>query len=370
LTAPFKSLAGCLALALAPIATATEVAAHPHVFVDAKASIVFDDQGRIDAVRNVWEFDEAFTAFAIQGLDTNGDGKLAAAELASLAQVNMDSLKDYDYFTYVVAGPAKHVFAAPTKYWLELHDSRLTLFFTLPLKDPVAVDGTATVEVFDPEYFVAFTFVKSHPVSLEGAPPGCTATYQPPHELDAGTMSALAAIPLEQHDLPPALLNAASALASVIQVNCPASAVTVAQAALTPPTPRLSPLDFSQAASAPATVVPTSAPAPPPTPEPPAPMVPAAPAAADAPAVPETAEADQPVVIADGNTQPSPAPDDRAQASVPKSGSTAAVAGAERGGAPAAAVLGPAGLIGAFATLLIAAGVCGLFLLRRVRRAQ
>jgi ABC-type uncharacterized transport system substrate-binding protein len=216
-----KALATAFGLMIAAIVGAGSAVAHPHVFVDAKAEVVFDPQGRITAVRNIWQFDEAFTAFAIQGLDADGDGKLSDAELAPLAKVNVDSLKEYDFFTYLVFGKDKHVFVPPTEYWLEFHGARLTLFFTLPLKQPVAVHGTATIEIFDPEYFVAFSFIKDKPVALDGPPAGCSATYRAPHELDASTMNALAAIPMEQHDLPPDLLNAASALASLITVKCP-----------------------------------------------------------------------------------------------------------------------------------------------------
>ncbi len=210
-----------LALAAWWIAGASPAAAHPHVFVDAKAEIVFNSAGEITAIRNIWQFDKAFTAFAVQGLDTNNDGKLSDAELKPLAKVNIDSLKEYDFFTYLLFGKPKHSFVTPTEYWLEFHNARLTLFFTLPLKEPVAVHGTATVEIFDPEYFVAFTFVKDHPVALDSPPAGCSATYRPPHELDASTMNALAAIPMEQHDLPPDLLSAAAALANVVLVKCP-----------------------------------------------------------------------------------------------------------------------------------------------------
>ena len=202
----------------------------------------------ISAVRNIWKFDEAFSAFAIQGLDKNHDGKLEASELAPLAKVNVTSLKRYDYFTYVISGPDKHPFLFPDKHHLEYANSRLTLFFTLPLKDPVPINGKATVEIFDPEYFVAFTFLKDRPVSLVNAPAGCTASYEPPHMLDASTMSALAAIPVAQHDLPPNLLNAAAALANVIHVDCPATApATVAQAQGGPPLPALSPDDSAHA---------------------------------------------------------------------------------------------------------------------------
>ena len=56
------------------------------------------------AVRNIWQFDEAFTAFAIQGLDADNDGKLSDDELAPLAKVNVDSLREYAFFTWLTAG--------------------------------------------------------------------------------------------------------------------------------------------------------------------------------------------------------------------------------------------------------------------------
>ena len=202
------------------LVTTLGAAAHPHIFVDARAELVFNDKGEITAVRNIWQFDDAFTAFAVQGLDANDDGELSDAELAPLAKVNVDSLQEYEFFTWLRIGKQSFPFVPPTEYWLEFHGGRLTLFFTLPLKAPVAVTSQATLEVFDPDYFVAFTFPKNLPVTLDGAPAGCTAAYHPPHKLDAATMAKLAAIPIEQHDLPPELEDAASALANLIRIDC------------------------------------------------------------------------------------------------------------------------------------------------------
>jgi len=194
--------------------------AHPHVFVDASEEIVFDPEGRMTAIRHIWQFDEAFTAFAIQGLDADGDGKLSDEELAPLAQVNVDSLKDYAYFTLLKVG-GKHVrVTAPSEYWLDFHDGRLTLFYTLPLEAPTAPGLHTTLEVFDPEYFVAFNFVKDKTIHLADAPANCKADFRPPHELDDATMARLAALPQDQRDLPEDLADAASSLASLITVKC------------------------------------------------------------------------------------------------------------------------------------------------------
>lgn len=199
---------------------ATAAEAHPHVFIDAKEEIVFDKDGKMSAVRHVWQFDAAFTAFAVQGLDTNGDGDLSDEELQPLAKVNVESLKDFHYFTRLKVNGERAPVDEPTEYWLDFHGGRLTLFYTLPLRKPVSPGASTTLEVFDPEYFVAFNFIAEQPITLADAPPNCKAHFQPPKELDAQTATMLAAIPADQRDLPPELAEAAAGLSSQITVDC------------------------------------------------------------------------------------------------------------------------------------------------------
>ena len=195
--------------------------AHPHVFVTARSAVLFDRQGRMTAIRHVWQFDPAFSAFASQGLDTNGDGKLSAAELAPMAKTNVKSLKYYGFFTWLSVGKHKIKLNEPDKYFLRDIGGLLTLYYELPLATPTPPGPKVTLEVFDPEYFVAFTFTKKDPITLYHAPPGCTAAYHAPHPLDAKIMGQLAAVPASQHDLPPALRDAAVGLANLIEISCP-----------------------------------------------------------------------------------------------------------------------------------------------------
>ncbi len=172
-------------------------------------------------IRHVWQFDPAFSAFASQGLDKNGDGKLDAAELAPLAKTNVKSLKYYGFFTWLTVGKKKISLKFPDKYFLRDRKGQLTLYYELPLATPAAPGRKTVLEVFDPEYFVAFTFAKKDPITLYHAPPGCKAEYRPPHPLDAKIMAQLAAVPASHRKLPPALEDAAVGLANLIGISCP-----------------------------------------------------------------------------------------------------------------------------------------------------
>jgi tRNA threonylcarbamoyladenosine biosynthesis protein TsaE len=214
----------CLAR-LAPFAIAVvasfavgAAAAHPHVLIDATAEIVFD-RGQLIAVRHVWRFDTTFTSIAIAGLDTNNDGQLSDAEFAPLASSYVEAFATVEFFTQLRADVVNNGFV-PTEPRLELRDGRLTLFYTLWLAAPVMVTAAATLVVYDPQYFFAFTYGDNPPVTLVGAPAGCTVAYRPPQQLDPATSYLLSMVPPDQQALSTPLKEAVDALANQITVTC------------------------------------------------------------------------------------------------------------------------------------------------------
>jgi ABC-type uncharacterized transport system substrate-binding protein len=178
---PHKS---ALALALPLLLAAAPALAHPHVQVTVRTVVVLDQRGEIEALRHAWTFDEAFSAFSTTGLDTNKDGKLDAGELADLAKINVESLTEYAFFSFLKTGAkktgAKAEFSPVTTYRLEHDGKNLTLHFTLPVSNARLPVKEARLEVYDPTYFVAFDFAKEQPVVIEGGTLACTAEIKPP----------------------------------------------------------------------------------------------------------------------------------------------------------------------------------------------
>ena len=146
--------------------------AHPHVWVTVSTEVVFSPDGRVAAVRHHWSFDEMFSTFATQGLDSDKDGKLSREALQGLADVNVGSIKEFDYYTRVELNGTRASFKEAVDHWLEYGGGVLTLHFTLPLQTP-AKTTTMEISVSDWSNYVDFKFVEQDPVRLLGAAPGC-----------------------------------------------------------------------------------------------------------------------------------------------------------------------------------------------------
>jgi ABC-type uncharacterized transport system substrate-binding protein len=176
-------------LLLAGVLAGTSAAqAHPHVWITAKSELIYAPDGSITGVRHAWTFDDMFSTYALQGLDTKVKGVYSHEELAPLAQTNVESLKEFGFFSFAKADGKKEKFEQPVDYFLEYNDGLLTLHFTLPLKTPVKAKALV-LDVFDPEFFIDFKFADTDPVRLVGAPGACRMKFQRPNDGTANAKS-------------------------------------------------------------------------------------------------------------------------------------------------------------------------------------
>jgi len=167
------------------LAAAGRADAHPHVWVTMTEELLYAPDGSVTGVHHAWTFDDMFSAFATQGVEQKTKGEFTREELAPLAKVNVESLKDYAYFTYARIDGKRHrdAFIDPTDYYLDYDpkETVLTLHFTLPFKEPVKAKALE-VEVYDPEFFIDFGFAEKDPVRLVSAPAQCTVSVQKPSD--------------------------------------------------------------------------------------------------------------------------------------------------------------------------------------------
>jgi len=167
--------------------------AHPHVWVTMHTELVYAPDGLITGVRHTWAFDDMFSTFATQGLQSKEKGKFTREELAPLAKANVESFKEFDYFTYATADGKKVPLGDPLpEYWLDYMDSVLTIHFTLPFKTPVQAKELK-LEVYDPTIFVKFEFAKDAPVKFVGGPQ-CKLDIALPREMTSTERMALSQI--------------------------------------------------------------------------------------------------------------------------------------------------------------------------------
>ncbi|MDB5626227.1 MAG: transporter substrate-binding protein [Tardiphaga sp.] len=163
------------------LACAAPAAAHPHVFVTAASEIIYAPDGAMTGVRHAWTFDDMFSAYALQGLESKTKGVYTRDELKDLAQTNVESLKEFAFFTFAKSGGRKSKFNDPVDYYLDYNGTALVLHFTLPLKAPLKTKQLA-LEIYDPSYFVDFSLAKDNPIQLVGAPAGCKMAIARPND--------------------------------------------------------------------------------------------------------------------------------------------------------------------------------------------
>lgn len=146
--------------------------AHPHVWIDAVAEMLFDDSGALTGLRVYWVFDELYSAYAVEGLDRNGNGELESAELAPLASENIRNLKEFRYFTYVEVDGQNAEYGEVEEVGMRMLNGRLAMWFVVPLAEPIDPrKAEIAFALYDPTYYISVELTENGPIRVSGAMP-------------------------------------------------------------------------------------------------------------------------------------------------------------------------------------------------------
>ena len=220
-----------LSLLVMAVLTAPALA-HPHIFIDATATVVFDKDGAVSAINHEWTFDEAFSAWSIQGLDTNNDGITSEQELQELADDNMKGLSEYEFYTFAGENNFNLKFSALPNPRITYDKGHTTLHFGVKPVQPYKIQHSLQLAINDPEYYVAISFAEATAIKLENAPAGCAVRLDPPKEMAPEIADQLYALPADVKELPPDLAKALRGVQGAIVITCPGGPPPVATTAL------------------------------------------------------------------------------------------------------------------------------------------
>ena len=159
----------------------------------------FDQRGQAVALEEIWLFDPYYTAFAIEGLDQDGDGAPDPDGLAALLRENMTNLADYDYFTVVESGGVQEPLGAVTEMSSRMRGEQLEMRFVISFSAPqLEKTDSFSYAIFDPTYYIEMLhFAGDDAVQLVGAPEGCT-VERSTAEPDAETLAFAAMLDQSQ----------------------------------------------------------------------------------------------------------------------------------------------------------------------------
>lgn len=143
--------------------------AHPHSWIDVQSAILFDKAGIIIGLRETWLFDEFYTEFAIKDFAVLKNGKIDKQKLLELGEKNLQSLRDYSYFTYVDADKNRQKFSGHRGVESDLKDKRISLSFTILLETPIDPQKQqVSYSIYDPSYYIEMKHLDKNGIIIEG----------------------------------------------------------------------------------------------------------------------------------------------------------------------------------------------------------
>ena len=213
-----------LAVSLLPIsAVVPSASAHPHAWITTAAAVVFNAQGEVTALNISWIFDKDYSHYAIDGLDTDGDGKFSPGELMVLSDENVKALREYDYFVYARVGKKKLPWGMVADYGMgHSADERLDLQM-VPAAGCAHRSAPRRFQLPDLRSHLLHRhrISRQNPIAVIGTPPhGCKVALlpSPSDQQTAQTRNMLAAKPMDWQPDPGE--DFGSMFAQVVKVEC------------------------------------------------------------------------------------------------------------------------------------------------------
>lgn len=142
--------------------------AHPHIFVENKIDIVFDENG-LAGFNVKWVFDEMFTVMVLEEILELEDASMNAGHVPIVKKQAFDHLKEHDYFTKVSINNQDFKVQFVRDFNARIENQRLVYEFFAPCHVKAASSWkTVTLAQYDPTFYSALT-LGENPITVKNA---------------------------------------------------------------------------------------------------------------------------------------------------------------------------------------------------------
>ena len=147
------------------------VTAHPHYWINLKADMILDDQGRLTAIRQHWAFDVYFSKMTVADVVNEHGNK--AIGLRKMADQMIGNLASYQYFSVLKIDGKEIVLPRPSSYQLSENTQQESSVLELEMhfdmtKAMTIKDKRLVWSVFDPTYYIAMNYSEIDNISMKG----------------------------------------------------------------------------------------------------------------------------------------------------------------------------------------------------------
>ena len=132
--------------------------AHPHVFIEQKTKIIFDDIG-LAGFKIHWKFDEMFSVMIGEDFDTDKNGILDKNEVATIKEKAFGYIAPHNYYIHIKIDDKPFAVKFVKNFNATLSYGKLIYDFFIPchvtaMKNPKKI----ILSPYDPEYYSAIYF--------------------------------------------------------------------------------------------------------------------------------------------------------------------------------------------------------------------
>lgn len=131
--------------------------AHPHIFMNAEANLVFNENG-FEGVQNRWVFDELYSKAMLETADKNKDGKFSPEETKVLQEIILPPTQKFSYYNYLASGSKFVTPSSVGKFKASFEQGTLIIVFSTYFNIPANKDYTLLLlAVTDPTNYIQIT---------------------------------------------------------------------------------------------------------------------------------------------------------------------------------------------------------------------